>query len=321
LSSPFFNWAAINDKRTAGLDSFLNGLQSSSKSRLGVMLDLGKMQEVPPPEKFILDSVESVETFAYAPLPLALDRFRLDPSGLLAVVTVSIPGAADAEPPALLTRFAPVSTGPNPRLLGEGSFRVEGEGSGRVAQGRVALEAGAWDVTVLAVEPTSGVSRIFKGRVNPLPTGGALALSDVVLARSLEPLPFATQASYDAPYIVGGFHVVPQAAATLTRGQPVRLFYEIYAGRAPYRVAYQLEGREDDGRWTSLGRPQERDATTRGQGFELSTGAAWPPGSYRMRIRVTDAAGAAAEGLVTWALVETETPPKPDATAPILNEP
>jgi len=321
LSSPFFNWASIDDKRTAGLDAFVSDLGHNSKSPLGVMLDLGKMQEVPPPEKFVLDSVESVETFAYAALPLSLDRFRLDNGGMLAVVTIAIPGPEGGEVPALLARFSHVGTGPNPHLLGEGSFRVEGEGLGRVAQGRVALEPGAWDATVLSVDPQSGLSRIFRGRVAPLPVGPALALSDVVLARSLEPLPYATQASYDAPFIVGGFHVEPHVSSTVARGDPVRLFYEIYAGQAPYRVAYQLQGQENDGRWTSLGPPQERDATTRGQGFELSTGDSWPFGSYRMRIHVSDAAGAGADALASWVLVEKESPPQPETPAPIVREP
>jgi GWxTD domain-containing protein len=321
LSSPFFNWAAIDDQRTAGLDKFLSTMQPGSKDPIGVRLDLGKMQEVPPQEKFLMDSVESVETFAYEPLPLAIDRFRLDAGGSVMVVTVAIPGPPELQPPALMARFTRKDAGAAAHLLGEGSFRVEGEGAQRVAQGRVVLEAGTWDLTVLAVDPASGVSRIFKGKLAALPAGAALQLSDVVFARALAPLPFATQASYDSPYIVGGFRVTPRVAATLPRGEPVRLFFEIYAGAAPYHVVYQLEGQEDDGRWRALGRPQEREATAHGQGFELPTSASWPLGAYRVRIHVIDTGGAQADAAAKFALVATEAAPDAAPPAPIVREP
>jgi GWxTD domain-containing protein len=212
LASPFFNFASIDDRRTAGLPSFVTAT-TSSRSPIGVLLDLGKMQEVPPQEKYLIDTVETVETFAYQPLPLVIDRFRPDESGTLAVVTVSIPGPADGVPPSLIARFARVGGGISPHLLGEGSFRVEGEGVARAGQGRVRLEAGSWDVTVLAVDPATGVSRIYKGRLDPLPSGPELAVSDTVVSREMEPLAFVAQSSYDAPYIVGGFRRSSPAAS------------------------------------------------------------------------------------------------------------
>jgi hypothetical protein len=51
LASPFFDW---NDDSTrlAGVGDFLSLMgQRSSRSPLDVMLDLGRMQEVPPQEK------------------------------------------------------------------------------------------------------------------------------------------------------------------------------------------------------------------------------------------------------------------------------
>jgi GWxTD domain-containing protein len=321
LSSPFFNWASIDDRRTAGLDSFLSGIQPGSRDPLGVRLDLGKMQEVPPQEKFLMDSVEAVETYAYQPLPLSIDRFRLDAGGCVAVLTVAIPGPEDSVMPALMARFQRKVPGAPPHLLGEGSFRVEDSGARRIAQARVTLEAGTWDLTVLAVDPASGVSRIFRGKVTTLPPDAPLLLSDVVLARAMEPLPFATQASYDSPYIVGGFRVMPRVPETVPRGEPLRLFYEIYGGTSPYHVVYQLEGQEDDGRWRALGKPQEREATTRGQGYELPTSGTWPFGTYRMRIRVIDAAGLPVEAFVTFALVAQDAVPDLDAPAPIVREP
>jgi GWxTD domain-containing protein len=320
LASPFFNWNSIDDRRTAGLDEFMKHTQAGVRTPISVMLDLGKLQEVPPPEKVILDSVESVETFAYLPLPLAIDRFQQDDGRLVAIVTVSIPGPTGTVAPTLMARFARRAGTPPARLLGEGSFRIEGDGPSRVAQARVTLENATWDVTVLAIDPESGVSRIFRGPVAPLTPGPSLRLSDVVVAQTLEPLPYATQATYDAPFIVGGFRVVPRVANSLPRGEPLRLFYEINGGKAPFQIAYQLEGQEKDGRWRPLGKPQEREGTTKGQGFELPTGASWPASAYRVRVTVLDAAGDRAEGVAAFVVGDVPPPQEPPA-APVVREP
>ncbi len=311
LSSPFFSWSSIDDARSAGLSRFLAATSATSRDPVSVMLDLGRLQEVPPQEALLLDSVEVVETFAYQPLPIAIDRFQPGGPGFLAIVTVAIPGGSEVEPPAIIARFVRVGGATGAHILGEGSFRIDGDGDLRVAQARVRLDSEAWDVTVLAVEPRTGVGRMFRGRVEPLPGGSALHLSDVVLARALEPLSFAAQASYDAPYIIGGFRVTPLAGSVLPRGEAVQVFLEIYGGTAPYHLAYRLEGQEKDGLWRSLGKSQEHDTSASGQGFALQTSASWPAGAYRLRVLATDAAGATAERAVGWTLGAGEAVPQP----------
>jgi len=305
LASPFFQWSQVEDNRTVGLGNFLRAIQPGT-DRLSVMLDLGKLQEVPPQESILLDSVETVETFAYLPLPLTIERFQPGATGMLAVVTAAIPGTAGEDPPSILARFSKKGTTAGAQILGEGSFRVEGEGPDRVAQARLVLTPGPWEATVLSVETATGVSRIFKGHVDPLPEGTSLHLSDVVLASAMEPLQFAAQASYDAPYIVGGFKVTPKAIPDVKRGAPVQLFFEIYGGTGPYHLAYQLEGREKDGRFVPLGKPQENDATERGQGFSLATSPRWPAGAFRVQVTVTDAGGAKASAQATFTLVDDQ---------------
>jgi GWxTD domain-containing protein len=311
LSSPFFTWSQVEDNRTAGLGSLLSSTQPGSGDPLSVMLDLGKMQEVPPQEALILDSVETVETFAYEPLPLAIDRFQPGGTGLLVVLTVAVPGPSGVEPPSIIARFSHKGTKAGAQILGEGSFRIDGEGDQRVAQGRILLDATPWEVTVLSVETGNGLSRIYRGRIDPLPQGPVLHLSDIVLASAMKPLDFAAQTSYDAPYIIGGFNVTPRPEPKVVRGTPVRVFFEIYGGTSPYHLAYQLEGQEKDGQWVPLGKPQENDATERGQGFELATGASWPTGTYRLRIKVVDAVSGATESALTWSLVTLPTPQAP----------
>jgi GWxTD domain-containing protein len=308
LSSPFFTWSQVEDNRTVGLGNLLSYIQPGGGDPMSVMLDLGKMQEVPPQEELILDSVETVETFAYEPLPIAIDRFQPGGTGLLVVLTVAVPGPRGVEPPSILARFSHKGTKAGAQILGEGSFRIDGEGDQRVAQARILLDATPWEVTVLSVEAGSGLSRIYRGRINPLPPGPALHLSDIVLAASMEPLAFAAQASYDAPYIIGGVNVTPRPESSIVRGTPARVFFEIYGGTAPYHLVYQLEGQEKDGHWVPLGKPQENDATQRGQGFELATAATWPIGTYRLRIKVVDAVAAATESAVSFTLVASPAP-------------
>jgi hypothetical protein len=265
------------------------------------MLDLGRMQEVPPQEEVLIESIEAVETFAFDPLPLALDRFEPKDGALLVVVTVAVPGPAEVPPATVLGRFSKKGSDKGARLLGEGSFRVEGEGDGRVVQSRLVLEPGSWEVTLLAVDAATGANRVFRGTIEAL-SPGALRASDVVLARALAPLPYATQASYDAPYIVGGFRVTPLVGTTLPRGEPLQIFYEIYGGTGPFHLSYQIEGQEDDGRWRPLGKPQERDSGERGQGFAMPTSPAWPLGAYRLRVTAEDADGNKVERLRAFRL-------------------
>ena len=300
LASPFFNW---NDDsaRLAGIGDFLTSVRSGTRDPLGVMLDLGRMQEVPPQEEVLIESIEAVETFAFDPLPLSLDRFESKTGGTLVVATVAVPGPGDVPPATVMGRFSRKGADKGARLLGESSFRLEGEGDARVVQSRLVLERGSWDVTLLAVDPSTGGNRVYRGTIEPLPSQG-LRTSDVVLARALTPLPYATQASYDAPYIVGGFRVTPLVGTSLPRGEPVQIFYEIYGGTGPFRLSYQLEGQEEDGRWRTLGKPQERESTERDQGYAMPTGATWPIGAYRVQVTVTDADGATIERMRAFRL-------------------
>jgi methionine-rich copper-binding protein CopC len=80
------------------------------------------------------------------------------------------------------------------------------------------------------------------------------------------------------------------------------LFFEIYGGAGPFHLAYQLEGKEKDGRFVALGKPQESDATERGQGFELPTSAKWPAGAYRLTVTVVDVAGTRTSGSIAFTL-------------------
>jgi hypothetical protein len=82
---------------------------------------------------------------------------------------------------------------------------------------------------------------------------------------------------------------VPRIDAGFPRGQALRLFFEVYGGTPPYRITYQVEGRDLDGSWVRLGKPAVDEQTVAAQGWELPTSDAWPLGEYRVRVDVEDA--------------------------------
>jgi len=291
LSALAFNLNNLTDPSRLALDRWLDVVSPPERSALSVMLDMGKLQEAPHPEEVLLDRVETIETYGSRPLPVELNRFQYPQGGMLLVITVRLPAGASSGQPSLMARLAPRDTTRSRRFLTEESFRIEEAEGDRVAQARLVLDRGTWDLTVLSAEPGTSSSGLFKGVAEvPAPREG-LRLSDVVIARRLEPLPFASMFSYDEPYHLGGFRVVPRVGKPLRRQEPVTLFHEVYGGSGPFKVSYQLEGREDDGRWTALGKPFLQEQEAPAQGWSIPVGAHWPPGEYRVQILVEDAKG------------------------------
>jgi hypothetical protein len=274
------------------------------------MLDQGTLQAIPSQEEYLIGRVETFETYAAHAVSAELARF--EPQGheakSLVTVTLSIPESEYATVPSLIARFVPRDAAKLQRILGEGSFHVEGSGADRVTQGRLFLDPGTYDVTLLVADPEGRSNGIQRSKVDvPVPRTG-LRLSDVVLASVLDPVAYASLASYEEPYFLGSFRVVPRMGRRLRRGDAVNVFYEIYGGSSPYRIVYRIEGKEDDGRFTPLGSPVTRDQAEGAQGWSLPTGDRWPAGDYRVRIEVTDAASGSATATVPFTLAPREQP-------------
>jgi GWxTD domain-containing protein len=280
----------IRERHTAPYDTWLQDNANPARSYLSVMLDLGRLQEVPSQEKILLDNVETVES--YKTHPLALEVAQYEPPGVeggLVVVSVHL-GGDSAAGTAVLGKLVARDAAQPPRVLDEGSFRVEGTGPDRIAQARAVVAPGVWDLTVMTVDAEAGGSTgVYRHALDVRPRSKTLHLSDVSLTSSLEPLAYKALVSYDEPYVVGTFRVTPRGGKPIARGEPIQIFYEVYEGRAPFRISYQLEGKENDGRFVPLGRPSVLDGKDRSQGFELPTGASWPVGDYRVKIDVEDA--------------------------------
>ncbi len=290
LSGIHFDAHDLTDPSRLAIERWLDLVAPPDRSALGVMMDLGKLQEVPHPEEILLDRVETIETYGSHPLAVEVDRFQHPRGGTLVVITVPVPGDSSSVP-SLMARLASRDASQAKRFLTEESFRIEGTGADRLAQARIALDPGTWDLTVLSAESGKSTSGLYRGVVEVRGAPEGLRLSDVVLARTLEPLPYTSLFSYDEPYLVGAFRVVPRAGTVVRRGDTVTLFHEVYGGTAPFKVSYQLEGKEDDGRFTPLGRSDDTEQAAAAQGWSIPVGANWPLGDYRVEIRVEDSAG------------------------------
>lgn len=293
ITSVFFDPVAIREKHLANVEKFydLLGVQGA-RSELSVMLDLGRMQEVPPHEQVLLERVETIEAYKTHALEAKVHRYFLpEQDENLVSVTVDISDTAEGEKPAIIARFTPSDATRKPRLLGEDSFRVATTGRTRLAQGRINLEPGRYNLTLLVADPIKARTGLLNRETIVPEVSDRMRFSDVICAAELESLEYASLASYDEPYVVGPFRVVPKLQPRFRPGETVRLFYEIYGATYPVTVSYHLQGLEDDGSWVELGRPSTAERSAASQGWDLTTSERWPLGDYRIKIEASDSEG------------------------------
>lgn len=293
LASVFFDPLAIRER--SAQERMLDLLGTPGRSSLSVMLDLGKMQEVPPQEQILLERVETIESYEALPIEAAVHCYKPpDRRGSMVVITADVSHAPRDTLLSVIARFTPQDATLLPRLLGEDSFRVEEHDGTRLAQGRLLLDPGAYALTLLVTDPRTAATGLLRRTVVVPGETPALRLSEMVWATVLESLPYASLASYDEPFQVGPFRVLPRLDGIYRKGQTIRLFYEIYGGSPPYHLLYQLEGRDEHGGWVGLGRPMKGEQTAAGQGWEQPTTESWPLGEYRVRIEVEDSSASRA---------------------------
>lgn len=304
LNSVYLDWFALRDPKPMGWGRWLLDPGLAPRSRLGVLQDLGKMQEAPADNEVLLEQVKTFSSFRSSTLRVDFARYRMPGStDTLVVATFPLPGPESPEiRPEIVAQFVAAADPTDTRTLAEGSFRLRGDGERRIGQTRLPLPPGTWNVTLFAVDPQLQSSGLFRGSIVVGPAGPGLALSDVVLARRLEPIPYASMIAYDEPYMLGAFKVEPLAGGSIRRGEPVQVFYELYGATGPARVSYRLEGKEDDGSFRALGAPAVKEGAEGAQGWSIDTGPAWPLGEYRIRILVEDPSGSTAEALVPFRL-------------------
>lgn len=306
LSSIFFD--AHRDPREQAIDRFLAAHGPPARSELSVMLDLGRMQEVPPQARVLLEYVETVESYQTQTVEANVSRYlRPDDAQGVVVVTLDVTHVREGSLPSVLARFVD-SEEPQrePLILGEDSFRFDVAGGKRLAQARIVLRPGHYALTVLVVDPDTAATGLYRSTVFVPPPSTELRLSDVLWANDIESLAYAGLASHDEPFHVGPFRVLPRLSSSYRPGETLKLFYEIYGGTPPYRITYQIEGRDDDGSWVALGRPSNGGPQTSAQGWELPTTGEWPLGDYQVKIAIADGAQQQLEARLPFRLESPE---------------
>lgn len=310
LASVFFDWTALRTSSTLPWEKWLSKNLGSGRSDLAVLMDQGKLGEIPAQEQVLLDRVVTYESYGAVPLKVEITRYQPPALQGATLVVVSVPAAQSSgvREPAVVARFTPKDATLRTKALGEGSFRALGSDRDRIVQGRLKLEPGTYDVTVLVADPEGAGNGLSRSVLVVSAAQSALRLSDAALVTVLEPVQYASLASYDEPFIVGAFRVVPRLGGSLAPGDSVQLFFEIYGGKPPYRVTYQLEGQEDNGEWKALGNPNILDRAEGAQGFSLPTDGKWPLGEYRVQVHVEDTGQQLAETTVPFTLAGRTAP-------------
>jgi GWxTD domain-containing protein len=310
LSSVFWITNNLSDEGDGAVERWMELVGAPGRSELSVMLDLGKMQEVPPQAQIMLERVETAEAFITHGLEIRVDRFD-DPNSSaewLVSLSVDISYTTGRSTPAVIGRVRPADTFDDGergmRVLDEASFKVEEDGDKRVAQARIRLAPGEYQLTVMAADSDTSQTGLQRQNFRLPARSDRMHLSDVIPALQLESLRYAALSSYDEPFTLGPFRVIPRFDARYTPGQSVQIFYEVYGGLLPLRVNYQVQGREEDGRWVDLGGPSSSEQEHHSQAWALPTSERWPLGPYRIKIEVYDADGKLVTREVPFELID-----------------
>ena len=153
LSSVFFNPLTHGDETHPEVEKLLDSI-APDRSDLSVMLDLGRMQEIPTQEQVLIERVETLEAYATEPVLAELDQFlapdAVDPT---IVVTLDLSDNAPGVKPTIVARFVPLDPTRPTRILGEDSFAVDSAVDGSRAQGRIDLTPGKYVLTLLVADP------------------------------------------------------------------------------------------------------------------------------------------------------------------------
>lgn len=290
LTSVFFDATAISEGRDDRFNRFFEIIGAQTRSELSVMLDLGRMQEVPPSEQVLLERVETLEAYQTLPLEVQVSRyFRPEDGRPLAVVNVDLSRIGADEKPAIVARFVPQDPKGVTRILAEDSFKVAETEGYRVAQGRLALDPGEYTLTVIVADALRAETGLHRTSLELPDAPLTIRLSDAVWAHLVESVEYASLASYDEPFHLGPFRVLPKTDSTYLRGETVKLFLEVFGAGYPLRASFRLQGRESDESWVDLGAPSSIEQTAGELAWEVPTTDRWPAGAYRVQVEVLDA--------------------------------
>jgi len=184
-------------------------------------------------------------------------------------------------------------------LLVEDGAPAPGPTSYLLFQGGMPIRPGTYTAYYGLIDHASDQIYSFKETVE-IPDFQTLrfTLSHITLASRLERLD-ASHTAYTTPFVLGNLRALPRPDDTFRKGEEFAFYYQIYApdidpidGRPDLDLEYRFFAAQADGagglRFSPLGKPirltRQRSQV---QGYALPLDD-WPPGTYRLRVQVTD---------------------------------
>lgn len=279
-------------------------------TQMQLMLDLGRLEEVPSEEDLLKEIVSAEEFFGVIPFSARYDFFEGRQNTTLIALTLSIHpdriGSAG--------RFLP----PDYLIVG----RIDKAESNRTAKGRgVLLREPEFSPGRMNDDPHSAGPYLFQA-VTSLPAGmyrfsfavldrtrhktgsysevievpsfreDTLALSSLCLSEAIEPV--TGEAAGTEPYVIGHLKVIPRLIPSYHNGETFGVYYQVYsaltdpATHAPdLEIEYQFFVSQG-GTFIPIGRPIRFESVrnvAQGWSFPLRD---WPAADFRLRVTVTD---------------------------------
>jgi hypothetical protein len=178
---------------------------------------------------------------------------------------------------------------------------------------------GTYDVYVVVKEPTSTqrnapapkTSALRQEFTVPDLWNNELTTSSVIFAERVEPLPapLTPQQQIERPYALGTRELVPSLDMAFAKGDEITMFLLVYnpgadsANKPDVTVEYNFYAKQGESeKFFNRTNPQPLNASTLDPAFDLSLGhqlpsgqtipaAVFPPGAYRLEVKVTDKLG------------------------------
>jgi GWxTD domain-containing protein len=285
------------------------GMLSARMSELQLMLDLGRLEEVPTEDDLLTGIVSAEEFFGVIPFSARYDFFLGTGHSTIVALTLSVhpdpldPGKRPAVPDYLIVgridAETPLDTQDRGTLLHESDFSASSLNDDPrypgpyLFQSVASLRAGRYRVSFAAFDrarhKTGSFSEILEV---PSFEEDRLSLSSLCLSSAIE------QAAVDSikpePYVIGHLKVTPRLIPTYRNGETFAVYYQVYsalddpATHAPnLQIEYQFLVSQAGG-YIPIGRSIHFESvgnSAQGWSFPMRD---WPAADFRLRVTVTD---------------------------------
>jgi len=253
--------------------------------------------------------IRSQDGTTYVPFTLNLDRSKLTSPNVAVYVRVDPKGAAP--PPPSKDNKDKDKNGPTHTW--ENAYFATVNAEGKVARA-FQVKGGDYDV-VIAVKDKGTVEKadknfnptvaVIKKSISvPDYNKPELTTSSVILATAIQPVP-AGVTSADDPYIFGPMQIVPSRDAKYKKADTLEIIYWIYgvsgdsAGKPDVQIENSFNQKTADGeKFFNKTQPQQLNAQSLPPNFTATSGPipgtlqvpllSFPPGDYRLEIKITD---------------------------------